>query len=456
MDVIIVMLDSFRQDHVGTYHRGERAFDDVPPCRTPCIDRFAADSLVFTNCYPEGLPTIPVRTALMTGNYTLPFRPWQPLAKEDYPMARILRENGYVCALISDTYHYRAPGMNFHQHFHSYDWVRGQEWDTWASQPTRRDVSDFVNENYPEQFRNLIAQYLANTDNTAGNEERMFPAQVMDRSIAWLEANRGRRPVMLWIDCFDPHEPWDPPKRFDTYCDPAYSGPRLIMPMGGPARTWASPEEERHIRGLYAGEASFVDDCFGRLLDALDRLGYLDTALVILTADHGHPLGDHGKFLKGADRMYSELLHVPFIVRLPGGAGGGRRTDALVQFQDVLPTILELVGLASNTDCMHGRSFAPILRGDSDELRRSIVVGYHEGGDRCFRDHRLSFIERPGDEPDELYDLRDDPRETRNLIDEQPEEAARLTAAFGSMFRRRSGPYVKGVQGRYEVATASM
>ena len=105
MNLIVLMLDSFRQDHVGLYHQGQAAFEGVPPCRTPNLDAFAGECVVFDNGYPEGLPTIPVRTALMTGQQTLPFRPWQPLTKEDVSAAEILRREGYVCGLISDCYH---------------------------------------------------------------------------------------------------------------------------------------------------------------------------------------------------------------------------------------------------------------------------------------------------------------------------------------------------------------
>src|SRR5687767_13560292 len=89
-NLIVIMLDSFRQDHVGAYHQGRRAFPAIEPCRTPHIDRFASRSLIFENAYPEAFPTIPVRTALMTGQRTLPFRPWQPLQPTDVPVAEIL------------------------------------------------------------------------------------------------------------------------------------------------------------------------------------------------------------------------------------------------------------------------------------------------------------------------------------------------------------------------------
>jgi arylsulfatase A-like enzyme len=459
MNVIGIMLDSIRQDHVSFYNGGQPVFEDVPACRTPNLDAFAEACIVFDNAYPEALPTIPVRTQLFTGQRTLPYRPWQPLTEEDISVAEILRAEGYVTSLISDCYHYRAPGMNFHRGFHAYRWIRGQEYDPWTSHPTFRDLDNYVNQHYNPTWRGRVAQFLSNTDGFT-QEEDWFPMRVVDEAVEWLTQNRRHPRVFTWIDSFDPHEPWDPPAGFDTYTDPDYSGKRLILPMGGPAEGWATAEEIRHIRGLYAGEAAFVDHCLGRLFQALEGLGYFEDSVIVLLADHGHPLADHGKFLKGGDRMYNELLKVPFMIRLPGGEGA-RRTKAIVQFHDVLPTLLDLLGMANNISTMQGRSFLPVLRGESDEHREVIITGYHEAPDRCVRNQTWSYVQRPGGEPDELYNLVEDPREHVNLVDQYREEARRLAGAFGSTFRLRSQPgvshtHVKGIQGKYELASSGI
>jgi arylsulfatase A-like enzyme len=92
----------------------------------------------------------------------------------------------------------------------------------------------------------------------------------------------------------------------------------------------------------------------------------------------------------------------------------------------------------------------PLIRREVESLRQVIITGYHEAPDRCVRDTEWSYVRRPEGEPDELYNLIEDPRERRNLIDESPEQAARLAAAFGSLYAVR-GVSVKGIQGRYEV-----
>ena len=454
MNLIVIVLDSFRQDHVSLYNRGDPVFEGVPACKTPNIDKFAESCVVFDNAYPEAFPTIPIRMQLVTGQRTLPYRDWEPLAKQDKPMVDLLLPEGYICGLVSDTWHYRAPGMNYHRGYHAYRWIRGQEFDPYNSAPTRRNIDDYVNENFPEQWRNRISQFLSNTDHFS-SEDDWFPNQVVDEAIAWLKANRTHEKKLLWIDSFDPHEPWDPPERFDTYTDPSYTGPRLIMPMGGMASEWASPDEIKQVQGLYAGEAAFVDHCLGRLFDALDDLDYFDDSMIWLLGDHGHPLGDHGKFLKGSDRLYNELLDIPFMVRLPGGEGA-HQTGAIVQFHDWLPTVLDLLGYDNDTSSMHGSSFAGVVRGETDEHHESIITGFHAGIDRCIRDKTWSFIQRPEDDPDELYNLQDDPKEKVNLIDQHHQEAQRLSAGFGSYFRKRNVSVIKGIQGKYEMGSGTV
>lgn len=450
----MILLDSLRQDHVGVYHQGTRVFPEVEPVRTPSLDAFSRDSVVFTNAYPEALPTIPARYVLMTGQCGLPFRTWEPLHRGDITMAHLLRSDGYTCGLISDCYHYRAPGMNYHTGYHTYGWIRGQEYDAWRTGPPRRSVDDYVNANYGPEARGRVAQFLTNTDNFR-DEDDWFPVKVVDEAVGWLREHRGEK-VFLWIDCFEPHEPWDPPQRFDTYTDPAFKGPRLVLPIGGYAKDWASDEEVREIRGLYAGEVAFVDHCIGRLFKALGELGYLDDSIVVVLADHGHPLGDHGKFLKGADRLYNEMLRVPFIVRLPRGHYGGRTSAALVQFQDLLPTVLDLLGMSNNISAMHGRSFRAVIEQRTEVHREAIITGFHEGIDRAIRNGRWAYVERPKGEHDELYDLRDDPWERRNRIDEAPEEAAALARFFGAYFRRRGSARSTGLQGKFELSSSGL
>jgi arylsulfatase A-like enzyme len=117
----------------------------------------------------------------------------------------------------------------------------------------------------------------------------------------------------------------------------------------------------------------------------------------------------------------------------------------------VLPTLLELLGLEGVESAFAGRSFRAVVEGDAERHREAIIAGYHEGVDRVVRDAKHSLILRPEGEPDELYDLTEDPREQHNLIDERHEVAVELARRFGRPFFRRRPPQIHGVQGKYEI-----
>jgi len=444
MNLIVVMLDSLRQDHVSFY-----GWDNCP-VQTPNLDALAAESVVFDNCYPEGLPTIPVRTELHTGQHSLIHRAWKPLEPSDVTLSELLRKEGYLSCLVADTYHLFKPDMNFHRGFHAFHWIRGQEYDAYRTRlPVNRRLEDHVNDSYDAHWRGLVLQYLKNID--AWSEPEDYPCcRTMDTALEWLEANRSDQPKFLWIDTFQNHEPWCPPARFDRYVPKDYKGPKIIMPKGGNALSWGDEGTIACVRGLYAGDVAYVDWCLGRLFDGMRRLGYMENSLICVLSDHGHPLADHGKFLKGADRMYSELLKVPLIMRFPGGEYGGKRLDALAQFPDLPVTWLDAIGHAAAAHDMGGKSLMPVIRGDAESIRQVTISGYHSAPDRCIRTRRYSYVVRGPAEQDELYDLTEDPRERNNIISQKPEVADRLAAMFPKAYFP-APPRAHGVQGDSEI-----
>jgi arylsulfatase A-like enzyme len=444
-DIFIIVSDSLRQDHVG-YYAG-----DACPAATPNIDALLRDSVAFDNMYPEGLPTIPVRTEWATGNGTLAGRSWRPLAPTDVTCAEILRREGYSTAFITDVYHYFKPDMNFHRGFMEWQWIRGQEFDACQSGPPRkRRVEDYWKDSFPENWRDLVRIVCQNLDDAVHADD--FPcAQTFQTASNWIQRNQDHsKPLFLWVETFDPHEPWTPPAEYDLYRPQGYSGKDFILPPGGSASDHFTDDEIRRVRSLYAGEVTYVDAMAGRFIDELKRLGRYDDSLILFLSDHGHPLADHGKFLKGCDRLYSELLKVPFAVKLPGNAHAGKRIRSICQFPDVLPTLLCAAGLGNNAISMQGHSLLPLIQGDVASLRPAAISGFHDGPDRCIRDETWSLVLRPDDQADELYNLKDDPRELHNVIDNHPDVAQRLISEFGQVYSvgaRR----IKGVQGRFEV-----
>jgi arylsulfatase A-like enzyme len=215
MNVILIILDSLRKDHVGAYGNDQ--------IRTPSLDALAGESLRFTRAYPESIPTLPARRAIHTGLRTWPFRNWNPpegetfmpagwqrIPEEQTTLSEVLLNNNFNTVLFSDTHHLFKASMNFQRGFKVYDWIRGQERDHYR--PTVRvpqeQVEKMVLPGNSESMVDKVRQYLANTANRK-TEEDWFAPRLFSMASQFLEtANKGE-PFFLMVDCFDPHEPWE-------------------------------------------------------------------------------------------------------------------------------------------------------------------------------------------------------------------------------------------------------
>lgn len=415
MNLIVILSDSLRADHVGCY--GNEWI------RTPSLDWLAQESVLFEEAYPEALPTIPVRTSMYTGRRTLHRRGWQPLERDDIVLPEILKEHGYVTGLITDLYHIFKPGMNFHRGYDCFRWIRGQENDHYANRPPAKAGYDVDGHMKPAMHGSYewveTRQYLSNMAGRKSEEEYCTP-QVIREAEAWLEFNYDAEKFMLWVDLFDPHEPWDPPPPFERmYADPNYHGPRIIEPMAG-RNDWLTPEELHYIRALYAGEVTFVDKWIGRLLDRIMELGLLDNTLIVFLADHGHPHGERGYMRKNVQpefpNLYRELIHIPWLIRYPGGQYAGTRVKQFVQTHDFLPTVLNAMGVPV-PDGVEGRDLTPLAQGDvPDDWRDHIVCGRFRQN-WCVRTSDWHLIGTAKQGPIELYNRHTDPDERLNQIE---------------------------------------
>jgi hypothetical protein len=160
----------------------------------------------------------------------------------------------------------------------------------------------------------------------------------------------------------------------------APDGRALLRELAGQGPAPAEPladGDEAHVRAVYDGAVAFADVQFGLLMAGLQDAGVLDEAVVVLMSDHGEQLGEDGLFSHCCGLSDVET-HVPLMVRMPGGAGGGRRVEGLVGLIDVAPTLLELAGVPAPAE-IHGRSFAAALRGEPFEGRTAV---FSQGDDR--------------------------------------------------------------------------
>ncbi|MGH2795295.1 MAG: sulfatase-like hydrolase/transferase, partial [Actinomycetota bacterium] len=223
--------------------------------------------------------------------------------------------------------------------------------------------------------------------------------EVVDNAMPWIERHASS-PFFAWVHFYDAHTPYEPPE----------------------------PYLSRFRDRPYAGEIAYVDSQVGRLLQWLDARGLSDRTIVVAIGDHGESLNEHGEATHGLF-IYESTTRVPFIVRTPYSGTRGRRVPGLVRTEDVMPTLLELVGEQVPTG-VEGRSLAPLLAGASNDLNlaaysESLYARNHYGWSelRSLRAGRFKFIAatRP-----ELYDLERDPRELRNLYDERRSLADRM------------------------------
>jgi arylsulfatase A-like enzyme len=251
----------------------------------------------------------------------------------------------------------------------------------------------------------------------------------------WLEENAVHAPFFLWVDSFDPHEPWDPPA---AYADAYYphDGIDYIFPVN----EGATPEERERMKALYWGEVTFVDKWLGLLLEKLDELGLRDDTILMITSDHGTQLMDHGRFGKGPRYLHPYNTRILWYVRHPDGPSGVQ-IDALVQSHDLMPTALRLLGVPyGNVD---GEDAWSLVTGERESIRDHVVIGWsgfvtgNAGGRASVRDEEWNYVVSVHEEDasPELYQVREDPEEGRNVHEQYPQvvdrQRWRLEAVVG-------------------------
>jgi choline-sulfatase len=255
---------------------------------TPNLDALARQSVVFSRAYSQVPLTVPSHATILTGTYPQ-FHEVKdfaiPLGK-DLPYApAILRANGYRTAAFVGAM-VLDPGarlaVGFDRGFDTYD----------------------------AGFHQL----LPGEDRYKSEERR--GGEVVEHALAWLQEH-PRGPLFMWVHLYDPHDPYDPPE----------------------------PYKSKYAAAPYDGEIAYTDSAVGKFLDRLRARGLYDDAVIAVMADHGESLGDHGEDFHGFF-LYDETIQVPLVIKLPGGTSAGKRIPSRVELVDVLPTILQAVGVS--------------------------------------------------------------------------------------------------------------
>jgi arylsulfatase A-like enzyme len=384
--VIIYLVDTLRADRVGVYG-GSRGL-------TPHLDAFARDALVFPEAVAPSSWTRPSVATLLTGLHplshgvtTLESR----LPEEATTLGEIFQAVGYRTAAFSTNWHI-LPATGFAQGF-----------------------DDFL--------------FLGNDDPSS--------AALHARVVQWLDQRDSEDPFFLYIHALDPHAPYEPPTHLRHRFAPGVDRPgagstddvKAIFGLEGEERATRLAD----LPPLYDAEVAANDESFGLLLDALSARGLLDESLVLFTSDHGEGFDEHG-FLGHGNTLHRELLHIPLVLQLPlrpkaPGERLGREVPGIARLEDILPTLVTLLGLELPGP-VSGRNLfaAPVSPASLGALSHLTYAG-RDGASLTWGD--WTYIEpwsrAFGDRP-LLYHLGRDPGELSDLTEDNPVRAGFLAS----------------------------
>jgi arylsulfatase A-like enzyme len=374
-NLLVITLDTTRADSLGTYG-GEGN-------HTPNLDRLARDGIMFKNCSTPVPLTLPAHASLFTGRT---------------PLAHQVRNNGrYALAPRELTLAERLKPAGF------------QSYAIIASYVLLGRFG--LKQGFDEYDDSLDSYKIMNSYNT-----EITADVVSSRFRAWLSKHKEDR-FFAWVHFYDPHEPYAPPKEYRT----------------GP--------DEKNPKNLYLGEVEFMDHHVGVILEDLKSLGLMSKTLVVVVGDHGEAFAEHGE--EGhAIFCYEENVKVPLIFYNETLLPKNVVVEERVSLVDILPTLLELYDLERGDD-LQGRSLAPFLRPRAKSppprpLYMESLYGFEEMGWAPLTgivEGDMKFISLPRPE---LYDLRQDPRESANLYETRPDLARRLKEQLASFVSSRT------------------
>ncbi|MEI7654781.1 MAG: sulfatase [Actinomycetota bacterium] len=396
-NVVVVLLDSLNRHLLEAYGAHEFA--------TPNLTRFAKRAQRFTNHHTGSLPCMPARHDILVGSLDFLWRPWGSVELWEDAITFSLRSAGVTTQLITDHPHlFESGGENYHTDFSAWSYVRGHEDDPWK---TRLDPSWFGTPAVPAQSASIHRGY--DSSRTYFKEADDFPGpQTMNEAAQWLRDNAtDHERFFLFVDEFDPHEPFDTPEPWASMYDPEWEGPKVIWPPYTPAGGPHVPDERtgRQIRANYGAKLTMIDHYFGRVLDALDEKNLWENTAVVVMTDHGHFLGERGGIWgKPAVPIYDEMGHIPLMVAWPGRPA--QDVHDLTTAVDVHATLCEIFGVRA-VHRTHGYSLVDSLTGRGPSKRQHLLTGVW-GREVTVVDKERKYVAAPleGNRPLEMFSNR--------------------------------------------------
>jgi arylsulfatase A-like enzyme len=399
-NVLFILIDTLRADHLPIYGYSRQT--------APNLTALARESIVFNRMYASTSWTAPSVATIFTSLYpefhTVSDRT-DVLPSSVVTLSEILKVGGYKTFGVSANVNV-SPIFGFSQGFEEF-WVAKQR-DALRVTTLGAVANQILG---TRRLKRLLRE-----------KREVVPRAETITDIALKFASESRNePFFAYVHYIDPHVPYAPPSPYDRAFDyrsdsPLRSGgvdPQKLIGKGD------DPERVAQILDQYDGEILYTDHQVARLLKGLKEMGVLDNALVIITADHGEEFFEHGK-LGHRETLYEEVIHVPFLMHWPGRIPKGRSYDGIAGLIDVLPTILDLLGMKPPPG-IQGKSFAAQLaEPNTPKPERSLFAQLTRISFslEMVLDGRHKLI-RHADGPkqgfEELYDLRQDPLERTNI-----------------------------------------
>lgn len=437
--VIWITTDHMRYDGIAAHGNGAM--------HTPNLDRLVHQGVSFDSCFAQNPLCMPSRASFMTGLYpqqTGVTQNGQCLPPDFWPTApRTFSAGGYYTAQIGKLHfqpheeHDLDPRA---RHDYGFDFFQIAE----EAGCYEDSYMTWLRSEHPEYVTTFRVPRSVSPQRSSEVEGKVLDAPWQCSHSGWIAESAcrfispspdfHRQRQFLHLGFFAPHPPLNPTREmFQPYDGaeipmddwPEHEADDKPEPMAGWLRNIAkdwSPERFREYRRHFYAMVTGVDLAVGQLLKHLEATGLLDDTLIVFTSDHGDMCGDHGLILKQGS-YYDQLMHMPLVMHWPNGLGTqARRVTGLVEMVDILPTMLDLAQ-CDVPEVMIGRNYAPALLAGEEIDAREDVFAYHEPNWSMLRteDHKYIYY---GPEAEVLFDLRNDPRELRNIASENPQALA--------------------------------
>lgn len=397
-NVIFILVDTLRADHLGTYGYGRAT--------SPNVDAFAREAVRFDNARSQSACTFPSANSILTSRWPAAFlgQPHQALGiPRGIPsLAEILRQNGFHTVAVS------------------------------ASAVVRNTPSRF---NPTAGFGRGFEVFL---------EDCVWKSAACVNRQAAEHLKPAKQPLFLYLHYLDPHGPYRPPKtwrrkfargqpekKWVRIGDPNPIGNWLYKAKPNPGLT---PADLRFLVNLYDDEIAFFDARFAELLAALRASGLLDDSIVVFASDHGEEFLEHGH-IKHCRTLFDNSIRVPLLLKIPDVEA--KTVSLPVQNLDLVPTILDYLGIETGT-VFEGRSLRPLLERDSRAAASELQYGM-QGALRSASDGRFKLIQDLASGAVSLFDLAADPGETRDVLRRERRAYARLRDSLTGWIGRAEG-----------------